>query len=455
MSSSSARPRRSKSNSARSTITNLCPNTYYEISAWLRNICYKCGCDSVGRNHSNAGYIPFAANDSSGVPPNLAFQIDGQDYYTTGNIYYTGTGPGITQEASDSVNSWVKRGFVYKTGASQTSLELLIRNNAPGGGGNDWAIDDIVVATCSPDITVVPGPNPFVCDSNTVDMGALIDSYYDNYVYYRWEVSTDNGATWSTTGVSGGPETPAWNGSSWEYSIDYPTFIAYQPDSGSQYRVVVASSASNLGSASCRFTNGATITLTVDSCTMPLNADILSFDGKNENNMGVLNWTTTREEEPVNYEVQRSKDASHFTRIGAVQGYNDPSIETNHYTFTDPEQLDGQTWYRLKAIKSRSGNLKYSKVIQLVDFNAGLEIRSLVNPFTSVINFDLVTAKDGMVQVDIMDQYQHRLKTGSYYITKGVNKIQIPNTGNMPAGIYYLRVGADHSTLYRKIIKRN
>src|SRR6185436_5739175 len=82
----------------KSTITNLCPNTYYEISAWIKNICYKCGCDSAGRGASSVGYIPFAANDSSGVQPNLAFQINGQDYYSTGNIPYTGTGPGITQQ---------------------------------------------------------------------------------------------------------------------------------------------------------------------------------------------------------------------------------------------------------------------------------------------------------------------------------------------------------------------
>src|SRR6185436_16282844 len=137
----------------RSTITSLCPNTYYEISAWVRNICYKCGCDVNGIGASGAGYIPFAANDSSGVPPNLAFQINGQDYYQTGNIYYTGTGPGITQQASDTVNTWVKRGFVYKTGPSQTNFEFLIRNNAPGGGGNDWAIDDIAVSTCLPIMT--------------------------------------------------------------------------------------------------------------------------------------------------------------------------------------------------------------------------------------------------------------------------------------------------------------
>jgi trimeric autotransporter adhesin len=118
-------------------ITGLCPNTYYEISCWMRNICSKCGCDSNGKGATNSSgppyYIPTAAGDSSGVSPNLTFDIDGIDYYTTGNLQYTG--------------EWVRKGFTYLTGLSQNSLTLKFFNNAPGGGGNDWALDDITIRT--------------------------------------------------------------------------------------------------------------------------------------------------------------------------------------------------------------------------------------------------------------------------------------------------------------------
>jgi len=438
----------------RSTITNLCPNTYYEISAWVRNVCYKCGCDSLGRNHSNAGYIPFAANDSSGVPPNLAFQLNGQDYYQTGNIYYTGTGPGITQQASDTVNSWVKRGFVYKTGPAETGFELLIRNNAPGGGGNDWAIDDIVVATCSPEVTVTPGPNPFVCDTNTVDIGAIIASYYDNYTNYKWEISTDDGATWTSTAVTGSV-TPTWNGSAWAYSVSYPPILALPEDSGTRYRVLIASSASNLTNSSCSFSGGATITLNVDPCDFLLDVGILSFKGRNENNQGVLYWTTSKEEEPVKYEIQKSKDASSFVTIGEITGYKDPPAETNRYTYIDPELLDNNlSWYRIKEIKTQSNKSKYSKVVQLIGDKAGLQIESLINPFNSNVKFDLISGDDGLVQVEILDQYQHKLKIGSYNLVKGRNRINIDNTDKLPAGFYILRIISDNNVINRKIIKR-
>ena len=435
-------------------VINLCPSTYYEISAWFKNVCSKCSCDSNGVSARNAGYLPFAPGDSSGVQPNLAFDIDGIDYYTSGNLAYAGNlaSPGGT----DSTNQWVQRGFTYLTGPSQTSLTLTIRNNAPGGGGNDWAIDDIALKTCSPDVIVTPGPNPFVCDSNTVDIGATISSYFNNYVYYMWEKSTNNGATWTSTGISGGPTSPTWNGSAWTYDVTYPQFVGYAVDSGSQYRVVIASTPTNLSNSSCRFSNGSTITLTVDPCGSLLDVDILSFKGKNENNTATLYLTTSKEEEPVKYEIQKSKDGSRFVTIGEITGFKAPSAETNQYTYTDAELLDNTlSWYRIKAIKTQDNKFKYSKVIQLIGDKAGLQIETLINPFKSEVKFDLISGDDGLVQVQIFDQYRHKLKSASYNLVKGKNKITISGTDNLPSGFYILKVVSGTNIINRKIIKRN
>ncbi len=434
-------------------VTGACADTYYEISAWFKNVCYKCGCDSTGRFSSGAGYIPTAAGDSAGVRPNIAIEINGKDYYTTGDLLYLGLGG--TQTGSDTLNTWVRKSFVYRTGPSENSFTMNLRNNAPGGGGNDWAIDDISLKTCTPNIAVTPGPNPFVCDSNTVDLGARVTSFYNNYIYYQWEVSTDDGVTWSTAGPVGGPTSPGWNGSAWEYSVSYPTFLAYAADSGKQFRVTVATTLDNIGSSTCRYTDGATITLTVDGCGTLLDVDFLSFKGKNENNTATLYFTTSKEQEPVKYEIQKSKDASSFVTIGEIAGYKDPSAETNRYTYVDPELLDNTlSWYRIKAIKTQDNKFKYSRVVQLIGDKAGLQIESLINPFSSHLKFDLISGDDGLVQVEILDQYQHTLKRGSYNLVKGRNRINIDNTDKFPAGFYILRVTSNNNVINRKIIKR-
>ena len=106
------------------TITGLCPSTYYQFSAWVRNLCTNCGIDS----NSNQTYKP-------GVLPNLSFTVNGLDYYSSGQL--------------DTIG-WQEKGFVFKTSSSQSSATISIRNNASGGGGNDWVLDDIIVGTCGP-----------------------------------------------------------------------------------------------------------------------------------------------------------------------------------------------------------------------------------------------------------------------------------------------------------------
>ncbi|HEX4849358.1 MAG TPA: hypothetical protein VFV08_01065, partial [Puia sp.] len=159
------------------TVTNLCPNTYYEYYAWFRNICSKCACDSAGRGPSSAGFIPTdpVTHDSSGVHPNLTFNVNGNDYYTTGNILYSG--------------QWVKKGFTYLTGPTQTSMIIYIRNNAPGGGGNDWAIDDIGIATCIPSISLTPNKPDTLCMGSDDTVRFKVTAFFNNYTEWKLEKS--------------------------------------------------------------------------------------------------------------------------------------------------------------------------------------------------------------------------------------------------------------------------
>ncbi|HEY4285813.1 MAG TPA: T9SS type A sorting domain-containing protein [Puia sp.] len=105
------------------TISGLTANSIYTISLWVRNICPKCGNDPA----------TGASTSGSGVNPNLAINLNGNNYYSSGDITYTG--------------QWVQKSFTFQNGSSSTAA-LDVRNNAPGGGGNDWALDDITMTQC-------------------------------------------------------------------------------------------------------------------------------------------------------------------------------------------------------------------------------------------------------------------------------------------------------------------
>ncbi len=249
------------------TVTGACTETYYEISAWFKNMCYKCGCDSAGRGPSTAGYIPTellgSRNDSAGVRPNIAVEINGVDYYTTGDLRYQGLMG--TQTGSDTLNNWVRRSFVYKTLPGQTSFTMDFRNNAPGGGGNDWAIDDIKIRTCYPNMIYSPSSSPSVCAGQTITIRDTVRSYYNVYIYYKWQRSTNGGVTWIDLPGASGVASTVWNGSAYEYVNAYTIPPAYTTpaNSGDLYRMQVATSGPNLASGSCSYSDSTVLTLNI------------------------------------------------------------------------------------------------------------------------------------------------------------------------------------------------
>jgi trimeric autotransporter adhesin len=255
------------------TVAGACPNTYYEIAAWVKNICYKCGCDINGVASTAGGYIPSVAGaagfaDSSGVRPNLAFEINGVDYYTTGDIPYQGLGTGGTQSGSDTLNKWVRKSFIYKTGLSETNFLITLRNNAPGGGGNDWALDDISLRTCYPNMSYSPSSTPSLCANSTITIRDTVRSIFNTYVEYKWQRSTNGGTIWvdiaGTTGTA--PPPPLVNGM-YEFVTTYtiPPAFTTLANSGNLYRVVVATTPANLAST-CNFSDVVPITITINNC---------------------------------------------------------------------------------------------------------------------------------------------------------------------------------------------
>ncbi len=425
------------------TISGLCPNTYYEISCWMRNICSKCGCDSNGVGASGgAGYIPTAAADSSGVYPNLTFDIDGIDYYTTGNIRYTG--------------QWIKKGFTFLTGAVQTSFTLKFFNNAPGGGGNDWSLDDISVSTCSPNMNYSPSLVPSVCAGNILNVYDTVRSFFNNYIYYKWQRSTDGGISWLDVTAPAGPAAPLWNGTAWEYVSGYtlPTDKTQLTNNGDKYRLVAATTLSNLSDANCRFTDVASIiTLNVIDCGILLDTKLISFTGLMIHDQAVLNWITTTVHEPLLFNIEKSNDGVHFSGIATLPGYNDHGGGQNTYSFTDTSRITGKNYYRIR-MKNNGGQSAFSKIIFLSGSPDNFSFVSVINPFNNELAFNIYSDHRGPVNADLIDPYGRTVKRTSYSITTGVNHLSIGNTGRLAASIYILRVRSTGVVLQKQVLKQ-
>ncbi|MBK6827471.1 MAG: T9SS type A sorting domain-containing protein [Chitinophagaceae bacterium] len=430
------------------TITGLCPNTFYEISCWMRNICSKCGSDSNGKAATSSTgppyYIPTGPGDSSGVAPNITFEVNGIDYYTTGNILYTGT--------------WVKKGFTYLTGPAQTSFTLKYFNNAPGGGGNDWALDDIAVATCSPSMIYTPNTTPIVCDSNILTMTDTVRSFYNNYVYYKWQRSTDGGVNWVDVTAPAGPIVPYWNGTEWEYVSTYivPPGQTQAANNGDMYRLVTSTTLANLTDPLCSFTDqGSIVTIQVIDCDVPLAAKFLRFTGKNNGTTHLLEWITETENEPLIFEVQKSNDGLNFQLIGIIEGSNNITVPANHYSFINMNINGNERVYYRIVMKNLSGQSTVSRTILLGDENRPLMFLSVINPFSSRLSFDVLFTRAGKARAELVDAAGRVVRSREYTVSQGPNKLELVDTDQLPVGIYYLRVIAEEKTLRKTVLKQS
>lgn len=161
----------------RQTVGNLCGSNTYEFAAWIAN-CVN----------------PFVLN---GVDPDITFRIERTDGSLIAS-YNTGPIP------ESAVFTWKQYGFYFTMPVNETTVVLKMINNSVGGNalpGNDLAIDDITFRPCGPATNASFDANTQV-DSATVCEGqqqSLYGSLSTGFTNpgYRWQVSSDNGQSWS------------------------------------------------------------------------------------------------------------------------------------------------------------------------------------------------------------------------------------------------------------------
>ena len=110
------------------TVRGLCPNTTYEFAAWIMNV-----------------LKPLACN-GNGNQPNITFSIEKTD----GTVLQTNSTGNISATQSPT---WNRQSFLFTTTNAVSDVVLRMVNNAPGGCGNDLAIDDITFRPCGPLLT--------------------------------------------------------------------------------------------------------------------------------------------------------------------------------------------------------------------------------------------------------------------------------------------------------------
>lgn len=146
-------------------LIELCPNTTYEFGAWLVNLL---------RN--------------IGIRPNVTFTV----LDANGSVLGTRN----TNEIPNGNPTWKQYAVRFRT-TSGGQVKIRMTNNAPGGAGNDLAIDDITFRACGPEITSninnTSTLEQNICerDNAIYNLSATVSG--TRTLRYQWQLNTGTG----------------------------------------------------------------------------------------------------------------------------------------------------------------------------------------------------------------------------------------------------------------------
>lgn len=409
------------------TISGLCPNTTYEFSAWVKNICSTCGANQN-----------LTSTNLPGVLPNLTFVLDGVDRYSTGEIGYSG--------------NWVKKGFSFTTGINQNTVTFAIRNNAQGGGGNDWVLDDITISSCQPNLIMKPYGNATVCYGNPVTFAADVESIFSNYTAWRWEKSDNGGTTW--VNETSGTGTPVLASGKYTYTVNHPSFTGDSAAHNDVIRLRVATTAQNLDDNNCSYLAQTQVIILVNSCQWVLASDITQFKAQQINAGVSLRWAAVNENEGLKYLIEKSTDQRTWKKVTQVNAKVVGG--QNNYTELDPGSVYQTTYYRISMIYKDKN--KYTHVVAVqpnTGIPATMTINTIQNPFSNSLPFDLIVPDNGDVSIMLFDMYGKPQKQVNWKVSRGNNRINLGETGSLATGNYILMVRFNDQVVQKKVLKTN
>ncbi len=157
---------------------------------------------------------------------------------------------------------------------------------------------------------------------------------------------------------------------------------------------------------------------------------LLSFTGRIVNKQTELNWSTTNEINTASFDVEKSVDGQHFTKIGNRLANNNSG--TNSYSLFDNNPNTGDNFYRLKQ-NDLDGHYTYSTIIKLYYGTNGF-ISIAPNPAK---NFVEVQTSGRVTEAVLLDVSGKRIKSFGPAADKRYPLIGISK------GLYLLQLAID------------
>lgn len=175
-----------------------------------------------------------------------------------------------------------------------------------------------------------------------------------------------------------------------------------------------------------------------------LPVSLFGLSAREADNEVLLDWKTASESNNKGFEIQRSKDAINWNKIGFVNGALNSSLE-KHYSFSDVAPLQGKNYYRLLQY-DLDGKQAFSPVVN-VDFSKAGKYLLSNNPSNGVYRLNIHSTNGATILVS--DMTGRRLI--GKHVDAGIHQIDISKYAQ---GTYLLRLQIGNDIFTEKLLKQ-
>lgn len=166
----------------------------------------------------------------------------------------------------------------------------------------------------------------------------------------------------------------------------------------------------------------------------------------------LLTWTTEQEWNSFGFEIERSSNGRNFQRIATIAAAGQ-STAAKTYSFTDALNQTGNEviYYRIKLL-DRDGTYQYSPVARIT-FNLKNPAQISPNPFRDQLMLQWYSDRSKAGTIRIFNLQGATVKWFSRPLIQGMNRIELNQLNDLPAGTYLIQLDEPGMTKPIKINK--
>lgn len=160
---------------------------------------------------------------------------------------------------------------------------------------------------------------------------------------------------------------------------------------------------------------------------------IVSFDGRLENNKGILQWVINSEYLKDYYEIEKMDEMQNFKSLTIVNGNSADALRS--FSYIDESLEDGENVYRLKSVDN-DGSVQVSDIVTIKYQQPDIYTLS-PNPTSNYLDVNLTMSENRPVVLTVMDASGHKMRVVSIEKAAKTHRVEL---NDLATGQYFLHV---------------